>query len=246
MPDSKLQFILPQWPTPASIHACTTTRAGGFSKGQWASLNLATHVDDDYQAVQANRDLLATSLQLPGEPAWLQQVHGCDVFITDAFDSTPVADASFSDRPGIVCAVLTADCLPILLCSSDGEQVAAIHAGWRGLAAGVIESTVARFTVDSMKLIAWLGPAIGPMAFEVGDEVRQAFIQYQPEAKIAFQSHGDKWLCDIYQLARLRLQAIGVVEVYGGGLCTYTDSERFYSYRRDNVTGRMASLIWIK
>ena len=242
---SKPEYIVPDWPMPEGISACTTMRTGGYSQGPWTAFNLADHVDDDSSAVQANRELLVASLELPAAPLWLQQVHGCDVCNADTEDRSLISDAVISSRPGVVCAVLTADCLPVLLSSKDGQHVAAIHAGWRGLAAGVIEQTVSQLPAASTSLMAWLGPAIGPMAFEVGEEVRQVFIEQQPEAHPGFTARGEKWLCDLYYLARLRLRSVGVTSIYGGGLCTYTDSQRFYSYRRDGITGRMASLIWI-
>lgn len=240
-------FIIPDWPAPARVRAAVTTRRGGVSLSPWDSFNLADHVEDSPEAVLANRALLREVLALPAEPLWLQQVHGCDVAMPDDPGQGCVADARISDRSGEVCAVLTADCLPVLFCDRAGTRVAAAHAGWRGLADGVLEQTVQRLQVPPGQLLAWLGPAIGPAAFEVGDEVRQVFVDHDPAAAGAFTAHGPgHWLADIYQLARQRLAAAGVTTVSGGGFCTVADTERFYSYRRNGKTGRMASLIWIE
>lgn len=240
----RMDWIEADWPAPPQVRALTTTRIGGVSNGRWAGLNLAAHVDDDPAAVAANRRLLREALALPAEPRWLEQVHGtCAV---DAAGPACRADASFSDRPGVVCAVLTADCLPVLLCDRAGTRVAAAHAGWRGLVGGVLESTVAALGPDPARLLAWLGPAIGPAAFEVGEEVRAVFLAADPGAAPAFRPSSDgRWLADLYTLARRRLEAAGVGGVYGGTWCTYGDAARFYSYRRDGVTGRMGSLIWL-
>jgi len=229
------------------VRALTTTRAGGVSRSPYDSLNLGDHVGDAPEAVAKNRDLLASELGLPSAPAWLKQVHGIEVVEAMPGCTVPTADAAFTDQAGVVCAVMTADCLPVLLCDLDGRVVAAAHAGWRGLADGVIEATVARMAVEPGRLLAWLGPAIGPDAFEVGDEVRDTFIAYDPVAEKAFRrSPKGRWLADIYLLARQRLSALGVTRVYGGDFCTYQDEQRFFSYRRDGVTGRMASLIWLE
>lgn len=245
MPD----WIEPDWPAPANVHAVTTTRHGGASQPPFDSFNLATHVGDDIQRVLANRRLLSDLLDLPAEPAWLDQVHGCDAVEAGRVREECRADAVFSRQPGQVCAVLTADCLPILLCNRAGTEVAAVHAGWRGLAGGVIESVLAGLRSGPAEIIAWLGPAIGPRAFEVGEEVRQAFLEqpcHQPQAEQAFKpGRAGRWQADLYQLARQRLAAQGVTGIYGGSRCTFTESGMFYSYRRDGVTGRMASLIWI-
>lgn len=242
---SSIECIVPQWPAPPTVGAATTTRRGGVSRGAWRSLNLAAHVDDDADAVTENRARLARTLDLPAEPLWLDQVHGTAVRIAGV-DTDACADACFADRRGVVCAVLTADCLPVLLCDAQGTAVAAVHAGWRGLLAGVIEKALQCFSARRQDLMAWLGPAIGPNAFEVGDEVRSAFVDLDAAAARCFTGNRPgHWLADLYGLARLRLQHAGVDSVYGGELCTYSDSARFYSYRRDGVTGRMASLIWL-
>ena len=239
-----MESLRPGWPAPAPVRALTTTRAGGVSRPPWNAFNLATHVGDTPQHVAANRAALRRRFDLPADPVWLQQVHGARVVEAGA---AAEADAVWSRTPGQVCAVLTADCLPVLLCDRAGDCVAAAHAGWRGLAAGVLEATVAALPADAADLMAWLGPAIGPDAFEVGDEVREAFVTADARAGAAFRPAGDgRWLADLYGLARLRLAAAGVTRVFGGGLCTFTDRDRFYSYRRDGVTGRMASLIWLR
>ncbi len=220
-----------------------TTRDSGVSGAPWASLNLGDHVGDDPAHVAANRARLRQ--QVPSEPGWLQQVHSATVVETCV--GVPEADASFTRQAGTVSAVLTADCLPVLFCDRAGSVVATAHAGWRGLAGGVLEATVAAMNVPPDQVLAWMGPAIGPQAFEVGFEVLQTFVAQHPEAAAAFIPHApDKWLADIYQLARIRLNAIGVQAVYGGGRCTFKEADSFFSYRRDGVTGRMASLIWLE
>lgn len=236
----------PDWDLPAGVGALLTTREGGQSGGPFASFNLGAHVGDDPAAVAANRARLRTFL--PAEPVWLNQVHGADVADADVCHGVPQADASLSRGRGRVCAVLTADCLPVLLCDDDASVVAAVHAGWRGLAAGVLENTVARMDVPPQRLRAWLGPAIGPQAFEVGGEVRAAFVAADPAAATAFVpgAASGKWLADLFLLARLRLRAAGVTRVSGGGVCTVAAPQRFYSYRRDGLTGRFASLVWLE
>jgi len=240
MPD----WIVPDWPAPANVHALITTRIGGVSQGAFAGCNLGETVGDDPRAVAENRALLRRLL--PGEPRWMKQVHGTRVLdAADASDAQP-ADAAFSRRAGTVCAVQIADCLPVLLCDRAGSAVALAHAGWRGLSAGVVELAVERMRLAPPELIAYLGPAIGPGAFEVGDEVREAFVRVDPRAEQAFVRHrADKWLADLFTLARQRLARAGVQAVYGGGLCTVSDPRRFYSYRRDRTTGRMAAVIWL-
>lgn len=236
--------LQPDWPAPANIRACMTTRLGGLSLAPYASLNLGDHVGDVPATVAANRALLRA--QLPAEPAWLKQVHGIAVVDAAAPDlGVPEADASVSHVAGAVCVVMTADCLPVLFTRRDGMAVGAAHAGWRGLHAGVLEATAARLG-EGHELMAWLGPAIGPAAFEVGEEVRAAFLAHDGAAAAAFRpgKAAGKWWADIYLLARQRLAAIGIQQVYGGGLCTVSDAARFFSYRREQTTGRMAALIW--
>ena len=236
-------WLVPDWPAPANIHAATTLRTGGVSRGIFSSLNPATHVSDDNDQVRQNRLIIREMLDLPAEPVWLEQIHSNRAVKALKTASLQQADASYTNESGVVCAVMTADCLPLLVCSSDGAQVAAIHAGWRGLLAGVIGNTVV--AMQQQNLLVWLGPAIGPDCFEVGFEVRDAFLQKSVEFSSAFKlQSNDKWLADIYRLARIELAALGIVNVYGGTHCTFTEHERFYSYRRDSQTGRMATLIW--
>jgi hypothetical protein len=239
----KPDFIIPDWPAPASVHALQTTRQGGFSAAPFDSLNLGSHVGDNPLQVEKNRQHLANAL--PSEPIWLEQVHGTHVIHAEHANCSPTADACVAHAAKAVCVVMTADCLPVLLCDQAGTVVAAAHAGWRGLAAGVIESTVDAMQVPPVQLLAWLGPAIGPQAFEVGPEVREIFMQHDTNAELAFKPHADKYLADIYTLARQRLGALGVTAVYGGQYCTFSDQARFFSYRRDGRTGRMASMIWL-
>ncbi|MEO5342961.1 MAG: laccase domain-containing protein [Gammaproteobacteria bacterium SHHR-1] len=304
-----MTWLQPDWPAPPQVRAASTSRLGGLSQGPYAGLNLATHVGDDAQSVADNRALLQQALALPGPPLWLEQVHGCEVACLEMppREFLPIqADASYSNHPGAVCAVMTADCLPLLLCDRTGSEVAAVHAGWRGLCDGVIEAAVARFSAPPAELLAWLGPAIGPQAFEVGAEVREAFVRRDAVAAEAFVPAGlgtrdsglenaasrtnltaqaakplaslvrgiggrgvgergdvptqaicsspesrapspvNKYFADIFLLARQRLQTLGIDQISGGGLCTYSDPEHFFSYRRDGVCGRMATLIWIE
>ncbi|MEO6697098.1 MAG: peptidoglycan editing factor PgeF, partial [Gammaproteobacteria bacterium] len=221
----------------------------GVSLAPFDSLNLANHVGNATEQVAENRARLRQALDLPAEPVWLKQVHGSrivDAVGPNSFGQYAEADGAYTRETGVVCAVLTADCLPLLLCDQSGTHIAAVHVGWRGLAAGVIEAALHHFD-DTRHVLAWLGPAIGPQSFEVGDEVRELFIAHDAEAQHAFRpSPAQRWLADIYQLARQRLHAQGVTRIYGGECCTYSDPERFYSYRRDGVTGRMATLIWLK
>jgi YfiH family protein len=236
-------FLFPEWPAPANVHAAMTLRTGGVSTGPYTSLNPALHVGDEREAVMRNRQLIRDRLALPSEPVWLEQIHSNQVVKADSVSGAPQADASYTDEPGVVCAVMTADCLPLLLCSPDGLHVSAVHAGWRGLLDGVIGNTVA--ALEQTELLAWMGPAIGPDRFEVGEDVRAAFLQKSSAFDRAFKPHTNgKWLADIYQLARIDLSALGVTHIYGGRFCTVTEQDRFYSYRRDTVTGRMATLIW--
>jgi hypothetical protein len=241
-----LQHCLqPDWPAPANVKSLQTTRQGGISAAPYASLNLGSHVGDNPLLVDRNRMLLAPLL--PSEPLWLNQVHGITVIDAAVAGCLPEADASFTTHRAAVCAVMTADCLPLLLCDDQGSVVAAAHAGWRGLCDGVIEATAGALPVPVSSLMAWLGPAIGPAAFEVGEEVRAAFVAHDAQAALAFiPGTGGKWMADIFLLARQRLRALGITRIYGGGMCTYSDAARFYSYRRDGVCGRMATLIWLE
>lgn len=236
-------WLLPGWPAPTNVRACVTTRAGGVSQAPFDGLNLGDHVGDDPAAVAANRARLVEALGC--RPAWLQQVHSPDAVEADP-RQVPTADASWTATPGTACAVLTADCLPALFCDRAGTRVAAAHAGWRGLAGGVLENTVAALGGEPDELLVWLGPAIGPQSFEVGAEVREAFVAQHAEAERAFvpSANAGKYLADLYSLARIRLAAIGVTAVHGGGLDTFSDP-RFFSYRRAARTGRFASLVWL-
>lgn len=240
----KPEFIIPDWPAPANVKALQTTRAGGISTGSYASLNLGDHVKDNPLHVAHNRQLLSPFL--PTEPVWLQQVHGIRVIDASTSSCLETADASFSTRKEVVCVTMTADCLPVLLCDEAGTVVAAIHAGWRSLCDGVIEAAVEVMPGEASHLMAWLGPAIGPEAFEVGGEVRQQFIVQDAQAEAAFRPHGNKWLGDLYTIARRRLQSSGITRIYGGGRCTYSEPESFFSFRRDGDTGRMATFIWLE
>ena len=240
----KSDFMVPDWPAPSNVHALQTTRVGGVSRAPYDTLNLGSHVGDDPLNVAANRQLLSPFV--PSEPVWLNQVHGTlTIDAETAGCAPPDADASYTRQGNVVCATMTADCLPLLFCNQAGTEVAAVHAGWKGLLDGVIESALDKMQSKPSEILVWLGPAIGPQAFEVGSEVRDAFIKKLALAETAFQPHGEKWLGDIFMLARQRLAERGVTQVYGGGICTYSNPERFFSFRRDNVTGRMATLIWL-
>ena len=241
---SRADRIIPDWPAPANVKAIQTTRLCGYSVAPYNSLNLARHVQDDDFAVAKNRELL--SEYLPSEPIWLNQVHGIEVVDAAKSMCDQDADASFSKNKNVVCVTMTADCLPVLLCNKQGTMVAAIHAGWRSLCDGVIEATIKAMGVEPVDLMAWLGPSIGPDAFEVGGEVREAFIAKDAQSEQAFKSAGDKWLGDLYLIAKQRLNKLGVIEVYGGGECTFSNSSQFFSFRRDGITGRMATMIWFE
>lgn len=237
-------LLVPDWPAPVRVHAWQTLRTGGCSLAPWGSFNLGDHVGDDPAHVLANRASLRT--YLPSEPLWLKQVHGFAAIDAGNSSRSIEADAAFTRQADTVCAVMTADCLPVLFCDRAGTVVAAAHAGWRGLVAGVLEVTIKNMGVPAGELLVWLGPAIGPQCFEVGDEVRAAFTASDHGAGEAFRpSLPGKWLADIYALARRRLLRSGVEHIYGGGLCTASEHERFFSYRRDGITGRMATLIWL-
>jgi len=251
-----IDTIVPNWiGAPANIGAFTSLRAGGVSLAPYDDgcsgqngFNLAAHVGDIPEHVAQSRALLRSLL--PAEPAWLTQVHGTNVVDASGVKNVPEADASLTTQSGVVCAILTADCLPVLFCDTAGSVVAAAHAGWRGLAGGILEQTVQQMrTAGAGDILAWLGPAIGPLQFEVGEDVLNAFIARLERNRSAFQpiaGQAGKYLADIYQLARQALSGAGVERISGGGLCTVSDASRFYSYRRDQVTGRMASLIWLK
>ena len=238
------------WPVPANVGIAMTNRHGGVSTHPFDSLNLGLHVGDVIERVMANRELLSKQLALTADPVWLEQVHGTHVLNLDALSlapavDTPIADASYSRTASQVCAIMTADCLPVLMCNQAGTEVAAAHAGWRGLCDGVIEATAAQFSSPMNELIAYLGPAIGPQKFEVGAEVKQVFCALHPQAAACFIPSGDKYFANIVSLAKLRLSLLGINHIYSADICTVTDTN-YFSYRRDKVTGRMASLIWLK
>jgi YfiH family protein len=241
------QWITPDWPTPPNVRAASTLRTAGISTGPFASLNLAAHVGDDGVAVQENRRRLRAALALPAEPTWLNQVHGSEVVEAAPRPTTPTADAVFTRVPGPVCAILTADCLPVLFCDRAGTRVAAAHAGWRGLAGGVLASTVTALGVPGERLIAWLGPAIEQDAFEVGPEVREQFLARDARHASSFVANAQgRWQADLYTLARRELASIGVHDVHGGDYRCHGDAARFFSYRRDRQTGRMATMVWLE
>jgi len=243
-------WLVADWRAPASVRTAVTTRNGnGASTGCFATFNLGARSGDAADAVAANRAALRETLSLPAEPVWLQQVHGTQVIAAHQHAGTgePEADAAIARTPGVVLAILSADCLPVLLASDDGTLIGAAHAGWRGLAGGVLEAVVQRMAIDPALIHAWLGPAAGPRAYEVGDEVRDAFVASTSGAVTAFAAtRPGHWVCDLYALARLRLAALGVHRVTGGHYCTISEPQRFFSHRRDGRSGRMASLIWRK
>lgn len=244
MLDSDSRWIIPDWPTPARVRALITTRSGGVSHGPYRSLNLGTRVGDDPAAVEENRRRVRA--HLPAEPRWLDQVHGNCAVAAETLESPVAADAAYTGAPEVVCTVMVADCLPILLCDTKGDRVAAAHAGWRGLASGVIEAAIAAIEIPPSRLMAYLGPAIGPRAFEVGAEVRETFVDADQAADAAFAARAQgKWMADLCLLARQRLAHAGVAQVFGGGICTYSEPARFFSHRRDKVSGRMAAFIWL-
>lgn len=238
-------WIVPDWPVPGRVRALVTTRSGGASCGAYAGFNLGERVGDDAQAVASNRTFLRRLL--PGEPIWMRQVHGTRVIEAGPHSLGEEADAAVARAPGRVCAVLTADCLPVLLADAQGTVVGIAHAGWRGLAAGILEGVVRAMGVAPASLVVYLGPAIGAEAYEVGRDVFDAFVGADPDAAVAFAPRGaGKFLANLNLLARQRLMRLGVAGIHGGTLCTYSDPERFYSYRRDGATGRTASLVWLE
>ncbi|MCX2795917.1 peptidoglycan editing factor PgeF [Microbulbifer thermotolerans] len=248
-------YLFPRWPAPSNVRAATSLRSGGTSGAPYTAFNLATHVGDDDQSVADNRKRLQRDLRLPAEPQWLEQIHSDRVVLARADGLVRTADASFATSPGAVCAVLTADCLPVLFCDQSGTRVAAAHAGWRGLAGGVLRTSVEALDCDPAELLVWLGPAIGPQAFETGVDVLEAFFEnalsgaHTEAIAQCFRPHTQKplhFLADIYALARAELHQLGVDAIYGGDRCTFTEEAHFYSYRRDKITGRMATLIWLE
>lgn len=252
-------LITPEWAAHPNVRAVMTTRRGGVSVAPWDSLNLGVHVGDSHTSVLQNRRRVREKAALPSEPVWLEQVHGTSVVVLDethavaaAAGQRPRADAAVTSREGLVCAIQVADCMPVLFAARDGSVVGAAHAGWRGLAGGVLEATVLAMGAPAAEIAAWLGPAIGPANFEVGEDVVEAFLRASAPAdrkatQAAFvpQPTG-KWLADLYALARLRLAALGVTQVAGGGRCTVAEKDEFFSFRREGQTGRMAALIWLQ
>jgi purine-nucleoside/S-methyl-5'-thioadenosine phosphorylase / adenosine deaminase len=243
-----LEWLTPEWPAPPGVRAISSWRGGGLSVAPFESLNLGGHVGDRPEAVAENRRRLCVAAGVPAEPVWLSQQHGAGVLDLDVRgDAGRIADASFTRGPGRVCAILTADCLPVLLASDSGGAVAAAHAGWRGLTAGVIEATVQALAVPPQSLRAWLGPGIGHAHFEIGPEVREALLSADPEAGHAFEPNArGRYLADLALLAQRRLERLGIERIYGGDACTYASPERYFSHRRDGRTGRQATLIWLE
>jgi polyphenol oxidase len=241
------QWLTPEWPAPPNVRALATLRVGGVSEGDYASLNLATHVGDRADCVAQNRAALREAAQLPSEPLWLEQVHSAVVWSgTGPSHSPPTADAAVARDKGQICTIMTADCLPVIFSDTQGTVVAAAHAGWRGLAGGILRETIHAMAVPSRNVVAWLGPAIEQSAFEVGDEVRATFVARNQAHAAAFEANDrGRWQADIYRLARQELHALGVEGVYGGGFTVFADAQRFFSYRRNKVTGRMATMIWL-
>jgi YfiH family protein len=245
-PLGSVDMLMPDWPAHPRVRAAMTLRTGGVSSAPYDTLNLGAHVGDDPAAVAENRRRVRESLRLPSEPVWLEQVHGTDVAILDEPGSAREADAAVTHSPGLVCVIQVADCMPVLFAARDGTAVGAAHAGWRGLAGGVLEATIAALRCPAHELLAWLGPAISQPHFEVGDEVRAAFIAHDSTAAAAFvQNARGRWQCDLYALARQRLTALGIRHISGGEHCTYADRTRFFSYRRDGRCGRMAAFVWL-
>lgn len=267
-------LIFPDWPAPPGVRAAFTLRTGGVSAAPYDSLNVGSRIGDSREHVAENRRRVRDALRLPAEPVWLEQVHGIyvvelegDVRAVDVHAAearagavgigdigggdAPTGDAAVARNAAHVCAIRVADCMPVLFAALDGSVVGAAHAGWRGLVGGVLEATVARLGVPASRVIAWMGPAIGPRNFEVGDEVRSAFLAAASgpaeEVTSAFTANSrGRWQCDLYALARLRLEAMGIAAIHGGGWCTFAEPDRFFSYRRDGQCGRMAALIWIE
>jgi len=240
-----MEWITPGWNAPKQVKAIASTRIGGCSPAPYEGLNLGMHVGDDPVSVQRNRDLLQRQAQMPAAPVWLNQTHSTVVAVIDKPTSEVLdADGVITSAPNVVCSAMTADCLPVLITNTQGTQVAAVHAGWRGLAGGIVENALEKFSGDVM---LWLGPAIGPEAFEVGEDVLQAFLDHDSKAGEAFVpgNQKGKWWANMATLTRLRMAKLGIDQVFDSGLCTYQDPKRFYSYRRDGVTGRQATFIWI-
>ncbi|MGP8306953.1 peptidoglycan editing factor PgeF [Vibrio sp. YIC-376] len=241
-----MKIIVPNWPAPKNVKAFASTRVGGFSTGLYHGLNVGAHVGDDLSLVEKNRDWLVQQAEMPSVPIWLNQTHSTIVTqVSEPTSHVLDADGVFTRSRNIVCSAMTADCLPVIFTNTQGTQVAAVHAGWRGLSNGIVENALAMFSGDVM---AWLGPAIGPQAFEVGEDVLQAFVDFDSQAEQAFTPRDikGKWFADMSKLATQRLNKAGVTQVFDSGLCTYQNQQDFYSYRRDGVTGRQATFIWLE
>ena len=249
-----IEVITPDWSAPRAVRALVTTRRGGSSRQPFDSANLAAHVGDELAVVECNRAALVAQQGLPSQPMWLNQTHGAELLDAGCAGQVSTADGSFTTAPGVVCAVMTADCLPVLMCNSKGTKVAAVHAGWRGLAAGILRNAVRQFSGDEGELLAYIGPSIGAAAFEVGGEVRQVFIDgalddaHRQQVEDCFVRTGQegKYLANLAGLARAELQRLGSARVFGGDLCSFSRSDLFYSYRREGRTGRNASFIWLE
>ena len=242
------RYLIPDWPAPARVKACVTRRGGGVSKGNFSSFNLGIRSGDVPERVLANRQQMREDFGWSIEPQWLNQVHGTQVVKASDSGEEQEGDAVWTDADGMPCTVLTADCLPVLFCDRKGSTIAAAHAGWKGLLAGVLENTLKAMSCPASEVMVWLGPAISQKHFEVGPEVRSAFLDIDSEAEAAFVSGtGDRWHGDLYQLARQRLGAAGITAIYGGGYCTFEQQQTFFSYRRDGKqSGRLASVIWLE
>lgn len=241
-----IDIIKANWPAPEHIHALSTTREGGYSEGAYHSLNLATHTGDLLENVQTNRALLRESLDLPSEPLWLNEVHGNKILCADMPHSTLEADGSFAKTPNKVCVITTADCLPVLLTNAEGTMISALHCGWRGLHSLIIQSGIDILSKHKSEIMAWLGPAISAKKYEINDEIYNNFVTQDNSYELAFQQNRPgHWYMDLYQIARIQLKKAGVTKIYGGEYCTYSEPDKFYSYRRESITGRMATLIWM-
>ena len=242
------RYLIPDWPAPAGVKACVTRRNGGVSEGNFASYNMGIRSGDKLEHALANRELMRSDFGWANEPQWLLQVHGTHVVKAAASGEEQEGDAVWTDSFALPCAVLTADCLPVLFCDRGGTRVATAHAGWKGLQAGILENTLQAMGCPVSEVMVWLGPAISQKHFEVGPEVRDAFLRVDPAAEAAFvPGEGDRWFGDLYLLARQRLQAVGVNAIYGGGFCTAEQESQFFSYRRDGKeSGRLASVIWLQ
>jgi YfiH family protein len=238
----------PDWPAPARVKAWVTERSGGASSSSYAALNLATHVGDAPEHVAENRARLRAGVPLPSEPVWLEQVHGATVLDLDLDrDAVGPADGAVTSRAGVVCAVLTADCLPVIFAARDGSRVGVAHAGWRGLLNGVLPAAVRALQAPPAEVVAWLGPAISSPSYEVGADVRDAYLARDAEASAAFSPNArGRWQADLYALARTSLVGAGVKDVHGGGFCTFAEAYRFFSHRREAPCGRFATLVWLE